>query len=314
MDSKLVNNGQIDTLIGRADEDFVVLEDALLPPVNEFKRFLKVFFNRKIVVFSAILLLLIILVAVFADFVAPYKPNEQDLKNVLALPTGGHLLGTDALGRDLLSRIIYGSRVALLIGVVTVVISAAVGSFIGLVAGFAGGIVDDLLMRLTDAIMAVPGLILSLLIVAAIGNGIPGVVVAVAVSFFPAYIRLMRGQVLSLKQNDYVMAERAMGARKFRILFGHILPNCLSPLIVTMTMMMGGSIMAEAGMSFLGIGILPPTATWGAMCYDGYKYLLTRPLLSIAPGFAIMLLVFALNMVGDGLRDALDPRLRGTTS
>ena len=294
-------------------DDFEVLEDELLPPVNEFKRFLKIFFNRKIVVFGFILLILMLLMAALADVIAPYPPNEQDLKNVLALPSADHWLGTDALGRDLLSRIIHGSRIAILVGVITVLVSAAVGSLIGLVAGFAGGVVDDILMRVTDAIMAIPSLILSLLIVAAIGNGVPGVVVAIAVSFFPGYIRLMRGQVLSLKENDYVLAERAMGAKWFWILLRHILPNCLSPLIVTMTMMMGGSIMAEAGMSFLGIGIVPPTATWGSMCYDGYKYLMMRPLLSLAPGFAIMLLVFALNMVGDGLRDALDPKLRGTT-
>ncbi|MDR1205504.1 MAG: ABC transporter permease [Peptococcaceae bacterium] len=296
------------------EDEFEVLEDQLLPPVNEFKRFIRVFFARKIVIFGAALLGLMILTAILADVVAPYGPYAQDLKNVLAGPTGAHILGTDSLGRDLFSRIIHGTRVALLVGFFSVIVGASVGTVIGLIAGFSEGILQTLLMRATDAIMAIPSLVLSLLIVGALKNGIPAVVIAVAVSMFPGYIRMVNGQVLSVKQNDYIMAEKAMGASWGRIIFQHILPNCMSPIIVMMTMMMGTSIMAEAGMSFLGIGITPPIAAWGAMCYDGYKYLMTNPLLSIAPGFAIMLLVFSFNMVGDGLRDALDPRLRGTLS
>jgi ABC-type dipeptide/oligopeptide/nickel transport system permease subunit len=294
------------------EEEFEVLEDQLLPPVNEFKRFVRVFFARKIVLFSAVLLGIMILTALLADVVAPYGPYDQNLKNVLAAPSGAHLLGTDSLGRDLFSRIIHGTRVALLVGFFSVIVGASVGTLIGLIAGFSEGILQTLLMRATDAIMAIPSLVLSLLIVGALKTGISAVVIAVAVSMFPGYIRMVNGQVLSVKQNDYIMAEKAMGASWWRIIFTHILPNCVSPLIVMMTMMMGTSIMAEAGMSFLGIGITPPIAAWGAMCYDGYKYLMMRPMLSIAPGFAIMLLVFAFNMVGDGLRDALDPRLRGT--
>jgi ABC-type dipeptide/oligopeptide/nickel transport system permease subunit len=296
------------------ETDFQVLEYEQLPSVNEMKRFVNVFFHRKIVIFGFVLLILMVLMAIFADLIAPYSPTELDLKNVMSPPDSAHPLGTDPLGRDLLSRIIHGSRVALTVGVVTVLAAASVGSVIGLISGFSEGRLDDILMRFTDAIMAVPGLVLSILIMGVLKNGVPGVIVAVSVGLYPGYIRLMRGQVLSVKQNDYVMAERAMGASRFRIIMKHILPNCLSPLIVQMTMMMGGAIMAEAGLSFLGLGILPPTAAWGAMCYDGYKYLTMRPLLSLMPGFAIMILVFALNMVGDGLRDALDPRLRGTTS
>jgi ABC-type dipeptide/oligopeptide/nickel transport system permease subunit len=295
-------------------DDFEVLEDELLPPVNEFKRFVSVFFRRKIVVFGFVLVVLMIIMAIFADVIAPYGPYDQDLMNVLANPDSGHLLGTDSLGRDLLSRIIYGSRVALVVGVICTLVSAAMGTTVGLIAGFAEGVVNDILMRFTDAIMAVPGLILTLLICGVLGNGMFGVIIAVSVGMFPGYIRLVNGQVLSVKLNDYVLAERAMGTKNARIILKHILPNVLSPLIVTMTMMMGGAVMSEAMLSFLGIGLLPPTAAWGAMCYGGYKYLLTKPWLSIAPGLAIMLLVFGLNMVGDGLRDALDPRLRGTTS
>ena len=293
-------------------DEFEVLEDELLPPVNEIKRFFRVFFSRKIVLFAAILLVAIIIIAVFANFIAPFSPYTQNLKNVLQKPDGTHLLGTDALGRDLLSRIIHGARVALLVGFFTVLVAAAVGTTIGLIAGFSGGVVQSVIMRVTDAIMAIPNLILSLLIVGILRAGVTSVVIAVAAGMFPGYIRMVNGQVMSVKQNDYVMAERAMGASWGRIAFSHVLPNCMSPIIVMMTMMLGGSIMAEAGLSYLGIGITPPTAAWGAMCYDGYKYLMTHPLLSIAPGFAIMLLVFSFNMIGDGLRDALDPRLRGT--
>ncbi|MCL1804490.1 MAG: ABC transporter permease [Clostridiales bacterium] len=293
-------------------DEFEVLEDELLPPVNEIKRFFRVLFSRKIVLFAAILLVAIIIIAVFANAVAPFDPYTQNLKNVLQEPDGTHLLGTDALGRDLLSRIIHGARVALLVGFFTVMVAAAVGTTIGLVAGFAGGAIQSVIMRITDAITSIPNLIISLLIVGILRAGVTSVVIAVAAGMFPGYIRMVNGQVMSVKQNDYVMAERAMGASWGRIAFKHILPNCMSPIIVMMTMMLGGSIMAEAGLSYLGIGITPPTAAWGAMCYDGYKYLMTRPLLSIAPGFAIMLLVFSFNMIGDGLRDALDPRLRGT--
>jgi ABC-type dipeptide/oligopeptide/nickel transport system permease subunit len=306
-------NTYADTLTGDR-EDFKILEDDLLPPVNEFKRFIRTFFRRKVVAVGFVLVVLILLMAALAGVISPYDPYEQDLYNVLAAPTSAHPLGTDSLGRDLLSRIIYGSRVALAVGVSTVVVSAAIGTLIGLIAGYAEGFLQTAIMRCTDAMMSIPSLILSLLIATILSRGVMGVVIAVAVTLFPGYIRLVNGQVLSLKQNDYVLAGRSMGSGKSRIVFRHILPNCLSPLIVQMTMMMGVAIMSEASLSFLGLGILPPTAAWGSMCYEGYKYLLTHPLLSLAPGFVIMLLVFAFNMVGDGLRDALDPKLRGTTN
>lgn len=291
-----------------------ILEEELLPPVNEFKRFIHVFFKRKIVVFGFAFVILTLLVTAFADLIAPYGMNEQDLYNVLAQPSAQHLLGTDALGRDLLSRIIFGTRIALAVGVSTVVVSAALGTILGLIAGYAEGIIQTAIMRFTDAMMAIPSLILTLIIAAIIKTGILGIVLAVAVSLFPGYVRLINGQVLSLKQNDYIMAERSMGSKKSRIILRHILPNCLSPLIVQMTMMIGVAILSEASLSFLGLGISPPTPAWGSLCFDGYKNLMTQPLLSIAPGLAIMLLVLSFNMVGDGLRDALDPKLRGTSN
>lgn len=293
------------------DSEFEVLEEPLLPPANEFKRFLRVFFRRKIVAIGFALAVIMVFTAIFADAIAPYGPYEQDLYNVLAMPSREHLLGTDALGRDLFSRIVHGSRIALAVGVCTVLVSASIGTLIGLVAGFANPKINSIIMRLTDAMIAIPALILQLLIASILKSGVRGVVVAVGLTLIPAYIRLINGQVLSVKQNDYILASRSMGAKKSRIIFRHILPNCLSPLIVMATMMMGSSIMAEAGLSFLGLGILPPAAAWGGMCRDGYQYLMTRPLLSIAPGAAIMILVFAFNLIGDGIRDALDPKLRG---
>ena len=296
------------------EDDFEVLDEQMLPPVNEFKRFVKIFFRRKVVVFGAVVVFLVVLIAIFADFVAPFGYNEQNLFNVLQPPNRTYLLGTDALGRCLLSRIIHGSRIALMVGVSTVLVSSAVGTFLGLIAGFFEGFIGHIIMRLADVMLSIPPIVLALIIAAALRMGINGVILALGLSFMPGYIRLINGQVLSVKQNDYVMAARSMGSRGIRTVFKHVLPNCVSPLIVQMTMMMGISILAEAGLSFLGLGISPPTPAWGSLCFDGYRFIMTLPLLSIAPGVAIMLLVFSLNMVGDGLRDALDPKMRGTSS
>jgi ABC-type dipeptide/oligopeptide/nickel transport system permease subunit len=193
-----------------------------------------------------------------------------------------------------------------------VIIAATLGTIIGLIAGYFGGWVFTVIMRFTDGIMAIPPLLLALVVAALLGTGVKGVMIAVSFALWPGYIRLICGQVLSVKENEYVMAARSVGVSHIGIMFRHILPNCLSPLIVQMTMMMGLAILIEASLSFLGLGIKPPNAAWGSMVYDGYKYLVMRPILSLAPGVAIMLVVFAFNMVGDGLRDALDPRLRGT--
>jgi len=212
----------------------------------------------------------------------------------------------------LLSRIIHGSRVAFSAGISTVLLSAAAGTLIGLIAGYSKSIVQTVIMRLTDALMSFPPIILALLIASVLRIGVPGVVIAIAVTLLPGYIRLICGQVMSVKQNDYVAWSKIAGTRTTHILFRHVLPNCISPLIVQVTMMMGVAIMMEASLSFLGIGITPPTPAWGSLTFDGYRFLMMRPLLSIAPGLAIMILVFSFNMVGDGLRDALDPKLRGS--
>lgn len=284
-----------------------------LPGAGAIRRVIRVFLSRNVVVLGLIIILLFLITAVFSPFLTSHDPYKQNLKEYLFHPgKGGHILGTDALGRDILSRIIYGSRTSLMVGLVSVFISASLGLILGLIAGFYGGLVNAIIMRFIDAIMSIPMLLLALVVAALLGGGLSNVMIAIGVSMMSVYARMMCGQVLSIKENDYITAERAIGASNSRIMFRHLLPNCFPPLIVLITMQMGAAILAEAGLSFLGVGIEPPGAAWGAMVNDGYKYLLSIPVLSIAPGVAIMLVVFAFNMVGDGLRDTLDPRLRGT--
>jgi ABC-type dipeptide/oligopeptide/nickel transport system permease subunit len=252
-----------------------------------------------------------ILTAIFAPLLAPYKPDKQDMGSRLLQPSQEHWLGTDYLGRDTLSRVIYGSRISLIIGFFAVGIAAAIGMAMGLTAGYFGGITYALIMRFIDAIMAFPGILLALIIASITGGGIRNVIIALGVGLVPGFARLMCGQVLSVRENDYVTACQGMGATNLRIMLRHVVPNCFPVIMVTVTMMLGMTILAEAGLSFLGVGVRPPTAAWGSMVNDGYRYLSANPVLSFAPGVAIMLVVFSFNMVGDGLRDALDPRLRG---
>jgi peptide/nickel transport system permease protein len=281
------------------------------PRVSEWRRMLRVFFGRKLAVIGLVIILAIMIIAVFAPIIAPYNPNAIDLDHMLVQPSGSHLLGTDASGRDIFSRIVYGSRTSLMVGLISVGISGIVGMVMGIAAGYFGGWVFIIIMRITDALMAIPGLILVLLIAGLVGGGITIVIFALSFGGIAGYCRMMCAQTLSLKQNDYIMAEQSIGQSAFWIMFKHILPNAFAPILVGMTMGLGGVVLAEAGLSFLGIGILPPTAAWGSMVNDGYKYLLSSPVLSMAPGAMIMLLVFGFNMAGDGLRDAMDPRLRG---
>jgi peptide/nickel transport system permease protein/oligopeptide transport system permease protein len=284
----------------------------ITPRISESRRFLRVFLSRGVVVFGIIVLLIFILVAIFAPLLAPYDPYKQDLANTLSQPSKEHLLGTDVLGRDSLSRIIYGARISLMIGLIVVGAASVLGMILGLLAGYFGGWAYNIIMRFIDALMAFPMVLLALVVAALLGGGMKNVIIALSVALTPIYSRLMCAQVLSVKENDYVMAERSLGASNMRMMIQHIVPNCFPPIIVLITMMLGAVILAEAGLSFLGIGINPPTPAWGSMVNDGRDYLLSHPILSFAPGFAIMLLVFAFNMVGDGLRDAIDPKLRGT--
>jgi peptide/nickel transport system permease protein len=282
------------------------------PRVNGWHRFRKVFLGRGLVVFGMVVILIFIVVAIFAPLIAPYPPNKNDLESTLSSPTRTHLLGADVLGRDTLSRIIYGSRLSILIGLSVVITACVIGMAMGVLAGYYGGWVDIIIMRIMDTLMAFPMLLLALMIATLLGSGVTNVIIALTVASIPGYARVMYALVLTAKESDYIQASRSLGSSSFRIMLRHVFPNCISPIIVMITMMLGGVILAEAGLSFLGIGIKPPTPTWGSMVNDGRSYLLTNPILSAAPGFAIMLVVFSFNMIGDGLRDALDPRLRGT--
>lgn len=278
---------------------------------SETRRFFRVFFSRGLVTFGLVIVFLFIVTAIFGSLFAPYDPNKQNLSQVLQQPSGQHLLGTDYIGRDTLSRLIYGARQSIMVGVVAVGIAAGIGIISGILAGYYGSWINAIIMRIVDALMSFPMILLALLLAGLLGSGLKNVMIALGVALIPGYARLMCGQVLSIKENDYILAGKSMGSDSWRLMLRHILPNAMPPLIVLVTMQIGAAILAEAGLSYLGVGLSPPTASWGSMVNDGFKYLLTNPLLSFIPGLAIMVVVFAFNMVGDGLRDALDPKLRG---
>jgi peptide/nickel transport system permease protein len=295
-----------------AGQQVVVEYSEVAPRVNEWRRFTKVFFSRGIVIFGLVILILLLVAAIFAPMIAPYEPNQIAPTDTLSGLSKSHLLGADKMGRDTLSRLIFGSRTALIVGFVTVFISAVIGIMLGLLAGRFGGVLSGFIMRAMDALMCCPMILVALLIAAVLGGGMKNVIIALTVASIPVYARVTNGLTLSIRENDYILAEKALGSSNWRVIFRHILPNAFPPLIVIITLQLGNLILAEAGLSFLGIGITPPQAAWGSMVSDGRQYLLDHPLLSFAPGIAIMIVVFAFNMVGDGLRDALDPRLRGT--
>lgn len=287
-------------------------EATVAPHVSEWRRFLRVFFQRKLVIFGVFVLLVLVIVAIFAPYIATHDPYLNNMKENLQKPSSQHLLGTDNLGRDTFSRLVYGARTALYVGFGTVVISAVIGMILGLLAGYLGGVVNAVIMRVMDALMGFPMLILALLLAAVLGGGLQNVIIALSIATLPGYTRLMCSETLSVKENEYIMAQRAIGSKSFRTMVRHVLPNSFQPSLVLITTMLGNVILAEAGLSFIGIGIKPPGVAWGSMASDGYRFLETLPWLSFAPSLAIMFVVFAFNMVGDGLRDALDPRLRGT--
>lgn len=278
---------------------------------DKLLKFTRTLFSRKIVSFSGFFILLFLVIAVFAPIVAPYDPDFADFAAYLQGPSGLHFLGTDSYGRDVLSRIIYGTRVSLIIGVLAVVIACAVGTFFGMVAGYFGGLVDDVINRLTEAIRAIPQVVLAMALTAVFGGGIRNLALILGISSMAGYVRMMRGQVLSIRESDYIMAAKLQGNKNFQLMFKHILPNSISPIIVMMTQQVGNTILSEAGLSFLGLGISAPTASWGSMVSEGRMFLLQNPVFALTPGICVAVLVISLNMFGDGIRDALDPRLRG---
>ena len=261
-------------------------------------------------VLALTLIALFALGAVLAPLIAPYDPLAQDLASRLDPPSGAHWLGTDQLGRDILSRLLYGSRISLVIGVVVVGLAGIFGSFVGLIAGYAGGLVDEGLMRLTEVFLAFPPLILAMAIAGALGPSLTNAIIAIAAVTWAVYARLARGQVLSLRRREYVEAAQSIGASRTRILLRHLLPNAVAPLLIQASFDMGAAIISAAGLSFIGFGAQPPTPEWGVMISEGRNFISTQPWLSLFPGLSILFAVGAFNLLGDGLRDVLDPRLR----
>jgi len=272
---------------------------------------LRAIIKHKLSRVGIVFIILLFSMAAFAPWLAPYDPNKQDLYHVLSGPSMEHWLGTDNVGRDLLSRIIYGARVSLMVGVLSTLLSATIGSLIGLVAGYRGGVVDMVVMRITDTFMCIPWLVFVLVLAAALGPGLINIIIALGALGWTGFARIIRGQVLMVRELPYVEAARASGAGGRRIMFKHLLPNSVAPIIVASSITLGLFIMVESAAAFFGLGAQPPTASWGKALRTGYAYLEIVPLFSIAPGAMITLAVLAFNFLGDGLRDALDPRLRG---
>lgn len=253
-------------------------------------------------------ILVFVMVAISAPLIAPHDPLQQNLRLRFSPPSEQHLLGTDALGRDVLSRIMHGARISLLTAMMVVGATTLIGVSLGSIAGYFGGRVDDVIMRLTDVVLAFPGIILALTIAGMLGPGLFNVMLALVAVGWAGECRVMRGQVLAIKQRDFVEGTRALGAGDLRVMIQHILPNSLAPILVMATLGMGGVILAAAGLSFLGLGAQPPVAEWGSMLNAGREHIFTAPHLTIFPGAAIMLVVLGFNFLGDSLRDVLDPR------
>ncbi len=264
----------------------------------------------KIALLGLAVILLITFVAIFANYIAPYNPNAQQLTGYLKGPSSAHPLGQDELGRDILSRIIYGARVSLLVGGAVVGVSVVIGVLLGSVAGYYGEKTDLVIMRFVDVFLSFPGIILAVGAVAIVGPGLDNVIIALIIINWPGYTRVMRGEVLKIKQNPYVLASRGMGASNFWVLRKHIIPGAISPVIVLATIGFGWAVLAEAGLSFLGLGVQPPAPSWGGMVSEGVSYILEAPYIALFAGLAIAITVLCFNILGDGLRDALDPSFR----
>ena len=285
-------------------------EQVITKKRSQLKEVWRRFCRNKQAMIGLAMLLLLIFAAVFANVIAPYDPVEQNLLIRLQGPSAAHWFGTDELGRDIFSRILYGARISLTVGLIAVSISCVAGCALGAIAGYYGGILDTVIMRISDIMMAIPSILLNISIVAALGTGLQNVMIAIGISSVPAYCRIMRASLLSLKNQEFVDASRVAGSTDFYIIMHHIIPNSLAPLIVQATLKIGGAILSCASMSFIGLGIVPPTPEWGAMLSTGRDFLGDAPHLTAFPGLAIMFAVFSMNLIGDGLRDALDPKLK----
>jgi peptide/nickel transport system permease protein len=285
----------------------VDLDEALECPARRAQRRL---FKRKGAVAGLVVIVTFILLAAFAPLVVPYDPIATSWSLVRRAPSSLHWFGTDDLGRDIMARVIYGARASLLAGAISVTIALGIGMPLGMLAGYRGGFIDALISRITDAMLACPFLILAIALAAFLGPSLSNAMIAIGISATPVFVRLTRGQVMSVKVEDYVEAARAMGNPRWRIALFHILPNIVPALLVQATLSIAAAIIAEAALSFLGLGQQPPAPSWGSMLNSAQRFLTNAPWMAIWPGLAIFLVVLSLNLVGDGLRDALDPRER----
>ena len=269
-----------------------------------------VIMQNKLAFFSLIVILLIILCAVFADVICRYSPYAQSLKDRLLAPSFVHPLGTDELGRDTLTRVIFGARVSLTIGLLPTFISMTIGTILGLIAGYFGGKIDFAIMRLADIMLAFPSLLLAMVVMYTMGGGLINIFIALSLVNWASTSRVIRSETLALSKKEYVEAAKSIGVNDATIIFRHILPNCIPTLVVLFTLSIPSAILSESSLSFLGVGAQPPTASWGLMVVSAKKYLFTQPILVLAPAMAIMIVVLAFNFLGDGLRDVLDPYLK----
>jgi len=292
------------------------LPDELRPAGGEWWLFLRRLARRRTALFGLVVVAVVVVTAVGAAWVTPFDPVEQDIGERLKPPGSrdaaghAHLLGTDHLGRDILARVIYGARVALLVGLAAVAISGVLGMAVGLVSGYFGGKVDDVLMRLADVQLAFPFILLAIAVIGIVGPSLRSIIVVIGVSSWVVYARVVRGEVLSVREREFVQAAIALGSRDIRVLARHVLPNSFTPWLVVATLDMARVIVIESALSFLGLGVQPPTPTWGGMLADGRVYLSTSWWLATFPGLAILITVLGINLFGDGLRDTLDPRLK----
>ena len=278
---------------------------------NLNRQILKQLLKNKLALIGGVFILFNLNVAVFAPVIATHEPNEMSLTAALLRPgEHEHIFGTDDFGRDLFSRIVHGARVSLLVGVVSIVLGGTFGTMLGLFAGFTGGFTDGLIMRVMDALYAFPYVLLAIALMTVLGPGLPNIIVAVSVINIPGFARIVRGETLVVREQEYIEAARAAGAGPLRIIFSHVLPNCIAPLTVYGSMSMAGAILSEASLSFLGLGIRPPDPSWGSILKDGQEYLTLMPHIAAFPGIAILITVLGFNLFGDGLRDALDPRMK----
>lgn len=292
----------------QAEEEIVkTMEDKRKKEQSLFRKLIK----NRLAAFGLIVIFLLTITAIFAPLIATHNPNTMDVtKALLGVGEQGYLLGTDNFGRDIFSRIVYGSRISLIVGIAAVLFGAVIGSLLGVVAGYFGGKLDSIIMRFMDGLFAFPFILLAITLMTVLGQGLINVIIAIGIANVPGFARVVRGQVLGVKESEFIEVTRSLGAKHRRIIFQHVLPNSLAPIIVYATMSVAGAIISEAALSFLGLGVQPPTASWGSILKDGKDFLVLNPNMATFSGLSILITVLSINLFGDGLRDALDPKMK----